>query len=45
MVDRAGFEPTKAEPCDLESHPFDRSGNDPHLNKKIKLDNNSGFHK
>ncbi len=28
---RVGFEPTKAEPADLQSAPFDRSGIDPHL--------------
>lgn len=28
MVD-AGFEPAKAEPSDLQSDPFDRSGNPP----------------
>ena len=26
-----GFEPTKAEPADLQSVPFDRSGNSPFL--------------
>ncbi len=28
-VGRVGFEPTKAEPADLQSAPFDRSGIDP----------------
>ena len=27
----AGFEPAKALPSDLQSDPFDRSGNPPHL--------------
>ena len=27
----AGFEPAKAEPLDLQSSPFDRSGNSPHV--------------
>lgn len=29
MVGREGFEPPKAEPKDLQSSPFDRSGTDP----------------
>ena len=29
MVGRAGFEPTKAEPTDLQSAPFDRFGISP----------------
>ena len=29
MVGRVGFEPTKAEPTDLQSVPFDRYGTDP----------------
>ncbi len=29
MVARVGFEPTKAEPTDLQSAPFDRSGISP----------------
>lgn len=30
MVAREGFEPSKAEPTDLQSAPFDRSGISPH---------------
>ena len=30
-VGGAGFEPAKAEPSDLQSDPFDRSGNPPYL--------------
>lgn len=29
LVGRAGFEPAKAEPLDLQSSPFDRFGTDP----------------
>ena len=29
MVEGAGFEPAKAEPSDLQSDPFDRSGTPP----------------
>ena len=29
MVEREGFEPSKAEPADLQSDPFDRSGTQP----------------
>jgi hypothetical protein len=29
MVGRTGFEPVKAEPADLQSAPFDRSGTSP----------------
>jgi hypothetical protein len=29
MVGRTGFEPVKAEPTDLQSVPFDRSGTSP----------------
>lgn len=35
MVEGVGFEPTKAEPSDLQSDPFDRSGTPP---TKIKQD-------
>ena len=31
MVEGDGFEPSKAEPADLQSDPFDRSGTPPHL--------------
>ena len=30
MVEREGFEPSKAEPSDLQSDPFGRSGISPH---------------
>ena len=30
MVEGAGFEPAKAEPSDLQSDPFGRSGTPPH---------------
>jgi hypothetical protein len=30
MVEGGGFEPPKAEPADLQSAPFDRSGTPPH---------------
>jgi hypothetical protein len=32
----AGFEPAKAEPSDLQSDPFDRSGNPPSLTSEIR---------
>ena len=31
MVEGEGFEPPKAEPTDLQSAPFGRSGTPPHL--------------
>ena len=31
MVVREGFEPSKAEPSDLQSDPFGRSGTSPHI--------------
>ncbi len=31
VVGRAGFEPAKAEPTDLQSVPFDRFGTDPQI--------------
>lgn len=31
MVDGEGFEPSKAEPTDLQSVPFDRSGTHPRI--------------
>ena len=34
MVERGGFEPPKAEPADLQSAPFDRSGTSPQLFSK-----------
>ncbi len=32
-----GFGPTKAEPTDLQSAPFDRSGNSPKIKKRIAI--------
>ena len=32
MVEREGFEPSKAEPTDLQSAPFGRSGTPPRFN-------------
>ena len=34
MVEGAGFEPAKAEPSDLQSDPFDRSGTPPRIFSK-----------
>ena len=31
LVERAGFEPAKAEPSDLQSDPFGRSGTSPNM--------------
>ncbi len=33
MVEGEGFEPSKAEPSDLQSDPFDRSGTPPKKNQ------------
>jgi len=33
MVGREGFEPSKAEPADLQSAPFGRLGTDPELSR------------
>ena len=33
MVEGEGFEPSKAEPSDLQSDPFDRSGTPPHYER------------
>jgi hypothetical protein len=35
MVERGGFEPPKAEPADLQSDPFGRSGTSPKLERDI----------
>ncbi len=35
MVEGEGFEPSKAEPADLQSAPFGRSGTPPHLTKHL----------
>ena len=40
---RVGFEPTKAEPTDLQSVPFDRSGTSPNINFKHHMVKNSEF--
>ena len=37
MVVREGFEPSKAEPADLQSAPFGRSGTSPHSFKWCRL--------
>ncbi len=37
MVDGEGFEPSKAEPSDLQSDPFDHSGTHPLFFKDLKL--------
>ena len=33
MVEREGFEPSKAEPADLQSDPFGHSGTSPQYSK------------
>lgn len=35
MVEGDGFEPSKAEPADLQSDPFDRSGTPPRFGKPV----------
>ena len=35
MVEGEGFEPSKAEPSDLQSDPFDRSGTPPQIFKVL----------
>ena len=42
MVEGEGFEPSKAEPADLQSAPFGRSGIPP-LNKHLLLENGAGY--
>ncbi len=37
MVEGEGFEPSKAEPSDLQSDPFDRSGTPPDKAKRAIL--------
>ena len=37
MVEGEGFEPSKAEPTDLQSAPFDRSGTPPNENMLVSL--------
>ncbi len=41
MVAGEGFEPSKAEPADLQSAPIGRSGNQP--GRSLRLANNSGL--
>ena len=36
MVEGEGFEPSKAEPADLQSDPFDRSGTPPLLAARLR---------
>ncbi len=38
MVEGGGFEPPKAEPADLQSAPFGRSGNPPELLGRILIE-------
>ncbi len=38
MVEGGGFEPPKAEPADLQSAPFDRSGTPPAQSGKLQAD-------
>ena len=38
MVEGGGFEPPKAEPTDLQSAPFGRSGTPPHLELAMGLE-------
>src|SRR6185369_13795105 len=42
VVEREGFEPSKASPADLQSAPFDHSGTSPHLLRSDKK--TSQFH-
>ncbi len=37
MVEGEGFEPSKAEPSDLQSDPFDRSGTPPLIFKDLSF--------
>lgn len=37
IMEGVGFEPTKAEPSDLQSDPFGRSGTPPRKNKLVIL--------
>ena len=37
MVEGEGFEPSKAEPTDLQSVPFDRSGTPPKFESRIVI--------
>ena len=37
LVEGEGFEPSKAEPTDLQSAPFDRSGTPPKLESRILM--------
>ena len=42
LVEGVGFEPTKAEPSDLQSGPFGRSGTPPQRKRHILLDRSHG---
>ena len=42
LVEGVGFEPTKAEPPDLQSGPFGRSGTPPQRKRRILLDGSDG---
>ena len=41
LVEGAGFEPAKAEPPDLQSGPFDRSGTPPKISRLFSLSYNT----
>lgn len=43
MVGREGFEPSKAEPADLQSDPVDRLGTYPHLEVISSVEPPEGF--
>ena len=45
MVEGGGFEPPKAEPSDLQSDPFDRSGTPPTFKRPadVKAEPTTGF--
>ena len=42
MVEGEGFEPSKAEPSDLQSDPFDRSGTPPYFKRPLYYKNGAG---
>ncbi len=39
VVERGGFEPPKAEPADLQSDPFGRSGTSPKFERSLSQQN------
>ena len=43
MVEGEGFEPSKAEPTDLQSAPFGRSGTPPHLTNNLFMRNGADY--